>query len=316
MNAIVRTTSRDLTQYDPARGLKEIIVAEAAERHWKRAKDPTQLYIAIEAKIRGQADYVVWRDSVVPPTGFKDGKRFRSETLPAADPGRLTVHRWRKAFCKTIDDLDDDGKLRKTTFPDEDKIALELDDATRRCARLIEKDNNGLDDGQNQGDEWGTPVEIIERVRAFFGGQIDCDPATNEVAQKVVRATQYYTKEQDGLKQQWPGNTFLNGPYSDMAPWVKKLISEYAAGHATEAICLTNACVDTAWFRDLANVAAAICFPLGRIKFIDSNGQAPNSPTLPQALTYFGPRPCQFARPFSLIGFVVDPMRYRKGTSQ
>jgi hypothetical protein len=116
LNAIVRTTSRDLTQYDPVRGLQEIVVAEAAERHWSRAKDVVQLMVAIEAKIRGQADYVVWRDSVVPPTGFKDGKRFRSETLPAADPGRLTVHRWRKAFCKTVDDLDDDGAPRKTTI--------------------------------------------------------------------------------------------------------------------------------------------------------------------------------------------------------
>ena len=31
------------------------------------------------------------------------------------------------------------------------------------------------------GDEWGTPPEIIELVRSFFG-RIDVDPASNEAA--------------------------------------------------------------------------------------------------------------------------------------
>src|SRR6266446_899963 len=75
MTTIVRTTSRDLTRYDPARGLQEIVVAEAAERHWRRAKDVVQLMVAIEAKIRGQADYVVWRDGVVVPSRERGGPR-------------------------------------------------------------------------------------------------------------------------------------------------------------------------------------------------------------------------------------------------
>jgi hypothetical protein len=297
--------ARNLAHYDPARGLQEIVVAEAAERHWKHAKDPTQLYIAIEAKIRNQADYVVWRDSVVEHGGDrKSGSRLQNrnlDPLPAADPGAVAAHRWRKAFCKIVEDLDDDGRPRKTTIPDEDKIALELDEATRRCARLIEKDNDGLNDGR---DEYGTPPPIVEIVRAFYGGQIGCDPASNEVAQRTVRATIYYTKQQNGLEQPWPGKTFLNGPYSDLGPWVNKLLSEYDAGHATEVIALTNAAVGTEWFNVLLAAAARACFLRDRVRFL-LNGEARNSPTTGQVLFYVGPRFSQFTEAFRPLGSVV-----------
>ena len=36
------------TDYDPAKGLKAVAVAEAAEIHFARAKDATKLYEAIE----------------------------------------------------------------------------------------------------------------------------------------------------------------------------------------------------------------------------------------------------------------------------
>jgi hypothetical protein len=296
MNTIVRTTSRDLAHYDPARGLQEIVVAEAAERHWKHAKDPTQLYIAIEAKIRNQAAYVVWRDSVVEHGGDRKSKsRLQNrnlDPLPAADPGALTAHRWRKAFCKTVDG---------TTIADEDKIFLELDEATRRCARLIEKDNDGLNDSR---DEYGTPPPIVECVRAFYGGQIDCDPASNEAAQRIVRATIYYTKERDGLKQEWRGDTFLNGPYSDLGPWVNKLLSEYEVGHVTQGIALTNAAVGTDWFNLLFNAAARACILRDRLCFL-LNGEARNSPMTGQVLSYFGPRFSEFTRAFRPLGHVV-----------
>jgi DNA N-6-adenine-methyltransferase (Dam) len=164
-----------------------------------------------------------------------------------------------------------------------------------------------LDDGHGhhaQGDEYGTPAPIVEIVRAFYGGQIDCDPASNETAQKTVRAIQYFTKEQDGLKQQWLGTTFLNGPYSDLAPWVEKLISEYEAGHVTEAIVLTNAAVGTEWFNLLLDAAAGACILRDRVRFL-LNGEARNSPMTGQMLFYLGPRFREFTEAFRPLGSVV-----------
>jgi hypothetical protein len=301
--------ARDLAHYDPARGLQEIVVAEAAERHWKRAKDVVQLMVAIKAKIRAEVDYVVWRDSVVPPTGFKDGKRFRSETLPAADPGRLTVHRWRKAFCKTIDDLDDDGKPRKTTIPDEDKIAFELDEATRRCARFIEKDNT-IRGTEGTGEfERYTPPRFIELARKAMGG-IDLDPASCAMAQKIVRARKFYTIETDGLKQNWCGNVWLNGPFCRglMSAFVNKLVAEVDAGRTTQAIMLTGNCTETDWFQMAMHTCSSACFKEGRICFLRPQGNEivpMGPPTQGQVFFYYGKNRERFDDVFEPIGMCV-----------
>jgi hypothetical protein len=104
----------------------------AAAKHWVRAKDATKLREAVAAKIDAQADYVVWRDSVVMHGGDRKSKS-RSQTsdldLPDADPGDKTAHRWRKSFCiKT-----DTGTRR-----DADKIASAKID---RQARRVDSDD-------------------------------------------------------------------------------------------------------------------------------------------------------------------------------
>ena len=40
------------------------------------------------------------------------------------------------------------------------------------------------------------------------------DPASHPLAQARVRATQFFTQEDDGLKREWHGRVWLNPPYS------------------------------------------------------------------------------------------------------
>lgn len=115
-----------------------------------------------------------------------------------------------------------------------------------------------------------TPEWLVEKARFTLGG-IDLDPASSAFANEVVRATTYYTEEQNGLLVPggWRGRTFLNAPgglvdsagqrvvrpkctetgscglppghrhegvTSSAVTWWRALCGEWAAGRVTAAI--------------------------------------------------------------------------------
>jgi hypothetical protein len=89
-NELIKVRKTEPTLYDPVKGLKEIAVAEAGEKHWRRAKDATKLFAAVEAKIDAQADYVVWRDRIVVPS--QAGRAGTWKTGPCT---KTRFTRWR-----------------------------------------------------------------------------------------------------------------------------------------------------------------------------------------------------------------------------
>jgi len=153
--------------------------------------------------------------------------------------------------------------------------------------------------------EWYTPPEYIEQVRKVLG-TIDLDPATSEVAQKIVKAKIHYTEEDDGLSQPWQGKVFLNPPYgtSAIAQFAAKLATHVEAGDVTEAVVVVNNATETGWFYRLASVASAVCFPRGRIKFLSPEGEFA-TPLQGQAILYFGSGAETFRSHFAQFGWTV-----------
>jgi len=152
--------------------------------------------------------------------------------------------------------------------------------------------------------EWYTPEKYIASVRNVLG-EIDLDPASSDIAQEKIKATKYFTKENDGLESSWNGTVWLNPPYAQplIYLFVEKLVSEYEAGKITEAILLTNNYTDTAWFHLAESKAALICFTRGRVKFESPSGEMA-APTQGSAFFYFGPNPSNFKQEFKKHGFV------------
>jgi len=153
--------------------------------------------------------------------------------------------------------------------------------------------------------EWNTPPEIIELARQVLG-RITLDPASNPIAQKIIRATRFHTMENDGLSVPWRGRVWLNPPYAQplVGQFVEKLVQHIAAGDVTSAILLVDNKTDTQWFDRAASTATRFCFTRGRINFLRPDG-SPGSPTNGSVLLYFGDDAALFAKTFRQIGRIM-----------
>jgi len=154
-------------------------------------------------------------------------------------------------------------------------------------------------------DQWYTPAHVVESVRDVLGS-IDVDPATSGPAQDVVQATEYYTKDDDGLTKPWIGNVFCNPPYSQplIGQFTEKLLGEFESGRTTAAVYLVNNCTDAAWFHTLL-AQFPCCFTKGRISF-----EHPERDSLAtrqgQAIFYLGSNLPRFITVFSKEGIIVE----------
>jgi hypothetical protein len=154
--------------------------------------------------------------------------------------------------------------------------------------------------------EWYTPAEFIKAAREVLG-VIDLDPASSQIAQETVQATTYYTVEINGLVKEWRGRVWMNPPYSAgvVDKFASKLCQHYMKHHVPEAIVLVNNSTDTEWFQNLTRHAAALCFPAGRVKFLDIEGK-PGAPLQGQSILYLGECPERFMEVFQEFGFCCE----------
>lgn len=149
--------------------------------------------------------------------------------------------------------------------------------------------------------EWYTPAEYIEAARAVMGS-IDLDPASSEIANRVVKASAYYTAETNGLDKEWSGNIWLNPPYASdlIGRFMDKLTAERETYN--QAIVLVNNATETEWFFKLVSVASAVVFPKGRVKFYKPDGET-GAPLQGQAVVYIGDAPGNFLNKFRRFGW-------------
>lgn len=163
--------------------------------------------------------------------------------------------------------------------------------------------NEGLFSSNN--DSWETPKGLFDKLNAEFNFELDvCATADNAKCKK------YFTKELDGLKQEWEGVCWMNPPYGNpeypckmnckkkicekrgfhnrqyvpgIIDWMEKAYLSYLRG--ATVVCLVPARTDTEWWHNFA-MKGEIRLIKGRLHFGDGIGTAP----FPSAIVIFGPK--------------------------
>lgn len=153
--------------------------------------------------------------------------------------------------------------------------------------------------GSSESPEWYTPQEIV-RLSIELLGEIDLDPCSNSHEAPNVPARTLYTKEEDGVSQNWRGKTYLNPPYgSEIPQWIEKLVNSYEYGDVEEALALLPARIDTQWFQPLYKYP--MCNVRGRLQFENASNSAP----FPSVIVYLGERIEDFIKVFKDRGPIM-----------
>ncbi len=120
-------------------------------------------------------------------------------------------------------------------------------------------------------DEWYTPEWLLDAFDCHF--DLDpCSPGENH----WVQATKVYTKNDNGLAQDWGNNlVFMNPPYggrNEHIPWLKKFLSH------GNGIGIVKSDTSTAWFHEYITKMDTLIFTKGRVSFIRPDGTEGSGP--------------------------------------
>ncbi len=188
--------------------------------------------------------------------------------------------------------------------------------------------------------EWYTPSPFVEAARAVMGG-IDLDPASHEEANCTVKAAEFFTEADNGLRRGWHGRVFLNPPGGLVAEFWRFLIEEHHLARVQQAIWIGYSLEQLQTLQCVKAYKTPLDFPIcitaKRIAFVENaakrtarlakivaEGEAPgakpekrkaaaairagkippSSPSHSNYVTYIGPNTDRFAQVFRPFGQV------------
>lgn len=270
--------------------LKDVLAAEAKKRQVRKPADFVP-YNCTEQKDT--------REQIADSAGVSTATISRVEAIKRDAPEPII-----EAARNNDISINMAHEFTKMDEPEREEIVerIELGEEPKAVITEVKKRPHVANNGGDN--EWYTPAEYIESARSVMGS-IDVDPASNDMAQEVVKAGTYYTAETNGLDKEWHGNVWLNPPYA--ADLVKQFAAKLKDERETyeSAIVLVNNATETRWFLDIISVASAVCFPTGRVKFYAPDGRIA-APLQGQAIIYIGDEPTSFRDEFSRYGWTAE----------
>lgn len=110
--------------------------------------------------------------------------------------------------------------------------------------------------------EWGTPKWLFDKIDSVF--HFSTDVCADDLNRKCER---FFSKEQDGLRQEWRGVCWMNPPYGrGIIKWVKK--AKISADAGATVVCLIPSKTGTLYFQEwILPFMRSLTFVKGRLKF-------------------------------------------------
>ncbi len=163
---------------------------------------------------------------------------------------------------------------------------------------------------KSPGDSWRTPIEVFNTLNREFNFLADMASSQHNALCET-----YFTESEDSLSFDWKYTiecvraedltngahyVWLNCPYSNPMPWVKKALEAQAGGLGV--VMLLNDDTSVGWFAEALKGVSEIRhivadatpkgkreYSTGRIAFIDGNGNSISGNNKPQFVLVFNP---------------------------
>lgn len=135
---------------------------------------------------------------------------------------------------------------------------------------------------ENSKDHWETPDKIFTILNREF--KFTLDAAASDTNHKCQN---YFTKENNGLIQDWQGHTiFVNPPYSEKNKWIEKAFEESKKPKTTVVMLLPVNASTKIWHKYIMQ-ADEIRFVKGRINFEINGDKIGDSPNFASCIVVF-----------------------------
>jgi len=150
--------------------------------------------------------------------------------------------------------------------------------------------------GASGKEEWLTPPEIIKALSEF-----DLDPCS-PIIRPWNTAKNHYNEIDNGLLLSWEGKVWCNPPYGDQAAyWLER-----CALHGN-AIALVFARTETKmFFNSVWNMAHAVLFIKGRLKFYNVDGTIGGNAGAPSILIAYGSENAEILKTCKIKGKYIS----------
>lgn len=276
------------------------VIAEKAKSNKQEAANKMNLIVGnnVSAEICENVLPIDTREEIAKAAGVSHDTIAKVEKIEEAAPAPIV-----QASRKGDISVNAAYQVTKMMQEEQEEIASRIQSGENAKSVVLEVQKRPHVANNSGNNEWYTPAEYIEAARKAMGS-IDTDPASNDIANKVVKAEKYYTIETDGLAHDWHGNVWMNPPYSSdlITKFIEKLKEQ--RGNYEQAIILVNNATETQWFYEIVKIASAVCFPKSRVKFYMPDGKT-GAPLQGQAVLYVGNNTEKFISAFGGIGWTA-----------